>query len=305
MRAAAVILGGDTEVDRGGARAMHLRKSTIGAIAALALIPGTALAATIDGGPGNDRLRGTHDADLINGHAGNDRIHGFAGDDTLLGESGNDRIFGGGGNDMVRGTAGNDWLNGGPGDDTVIGDNNATGDLTSFDRIFGGSGNDTLKGGDSRDRMFGGSGNDTSDGENANDVMSGGTGDDVQNGGDGNDTIYANLGNDPSYGGNGNDRLWALARGDVHPGPIGEVDQAGDALDGGPGNDVFRTRDGEVDRITCGDGNDVAFLDAVDVITDATAENANGSCEKVIRKQPKTRDDHSENTQQAPASANE
>ena len=50
---------------------MHLRKSTIGAVAALALIPGTALAATIDGGPGNDRLRGTHDADLINGHAGN------------------------------------------------------------------------------------------------------------------------------------------------------------------------------------------------------------------------------------------
>ena len=64
--------------------------------------------------------------------------------------------------------------------------------------------------------------------------------------------------------------------------------------DGGNGNDVFRTRDGEVDRITCGDGNDRAFLDQVDVITDATAENPKGSCEKVERKAPKAGDDKSE-----------
>jgi hypothetical protein len=41
-----------------------------------------------------------------------------------------------------------------------------------------------------------------------------------------------------------------------------------------------------VDRITCGDGYDVAQLDTVDVITDATAQNPNGSCEKVVRKAP-------------------
>jgi len=34
------------------------------------------------------------------------------------------------------------------------------------------------------------------------------------------------------------------------------VDQVGDTLDGGNGDDRFRTRDGEVDRITCGPGND-------------------------------------------------
>ena len=89
---------------------------------------------------------------------------------------------------------------------------------------------------------------------------------------------------DTTNGGDGNDRLWALARGDVQPGPNGETDQVGDTLDGGAGNDSFRTRDGEVDRITCGEGNDVAFLDLVDVITDATAENPNGSCERVVRK---------------------
>jgi len=91
----------------------------------------------------------------------------------------------------------------------------------------------------------------------------------------------------------------------VHPGPNGETDTTGDTLDGGPGNDTFHTRDGEVDRITCGEGNDNALLDTVDVITDATAENPNGSCERVVRKAPKSRDSRSEDHQQAPASANE
>jgi Ca2+-binding RTX toxin-like protein len=92
--------------------------------------------------------------------------------------------------------------------------------------------------------------------------------------------IFAGLGADVSNGGDGNDRLWALARKDV----TGEAGETVDTLDGGAGNDVIRTRDGEADLITCGDGgNDVAFLDEKDVITDATAENANGSCETVKR----------------------
>ena len=45
----------------------------------LALVPaGSAFAATINGGPGNERLRGTNAADLIDGNAGNDRIFGRA-----------------------------------------------------------------------------------------------------------------------------------------------------------------------------------------------------------------------------------
>ncbi len=71
---------------------MQLRKSIIGAAAALAIIPaGTALAATINGGPGNEHLRGTNVADVINGNGGNDRIFGLAGDDQLNGGPGNDR----------------------------------------------------------------------------------------------------------------------------------------------------------------------------------------------------------------------
>jgi Ca2+-binding RTX toxin-like protein len=108
----------------------------------------------------------------------------------------------------------------------------------------------------------------------------------VQDGGAANDTIFANAGRDTSTGGDGNDVLWALARADVTPGPGGATDTAGDTLDGGNGDDVFRTRDGEADRITCGAGTDRALLDTVDVITDATAANPNGSCEQVRRRAP-------------------
>ena len=51
-------------------------------------------------------------------------------------------------------------------------------------------------------------------------------------------------------------------------------------------------------------GKDTALLDNVDVITDATAENPNGSCEKVVRKDPKPSESKSEDAQQAPADAN-
>src|SRR3712207_7112167 len=83
--------------------------------------------------------------------------------------------------------------------------------------------------------------------------MSGGDGDDRQEGNRGNDRIFANAGVDTTFGGEGDDDLWALARSDVHPGPNGEVDTTADALDGGPGNDRFHLRDGEADRVTCGD----------------------------------------------------
>ncbi|HWC26801.1 MAG TPA: hypothetical protein VG474_09470 [Solirubrobacteraceae bacterium] len=205
------------------------RTQLAGAIAAVGLVvPAAALAATIEGGPGGERLRGTQFADTIDGNGGNDRIRGLRGADALDGGPGNDRIGGGAGND------------------------------SSF-------------------------------GANGRDRMAGGPGDDAQDGGAGNDTIFANRGVDVSAGGAGNDALWALARADVTPGANGEIDIVGDALDGGDGDDLLRTRDGEVDRITCGPGRDRAVLDAVDVITDATAANRTGSCEVVVRRAPERR----------------
>jgi Ca2+-binding RTX toxin-like protein len=127
--------------------------------------------------------------------------------------------------------------------------------------------------------------------------MNGGTGDDAQDGGTGNDTIFANIGQDSASGGDGNDVRWALARSDVQPGPYGETDMAGDKLNGGAGDDVLRTRDGEADQIICGDGRDLALLDRADVIGDATAENKNGSCEKVKRMAPRPREFKAEDAQ--------
>src|SRR4051812_50022459 len=86
---------------------MQLTKSTLGAVAALALVPSVAFAATINGGPGNERLRGTKAPDVINGNAGNDRIFGLAGADVLNGGPGNDRLFGGRGKDQNPGGQGN------------------------------------------------------------------------------------------------------------------------------------------------------------------------------------------------------
>ena len=208
----------------------RISAATLAALATSALTGAVALAATIDGGPRGERLRGTNGPDRIAGHGGPDRIRGLAGADVLAG---------GWGRDLVHGGLGDDASSGGPG----------------------------------------------------RDLMAGGPGDDRQDGGPGDDVIFTNRGVDETWGGAGDDALWAMARADVTPGPNGEVDTVADTLHGGPGNDRFRTRDGEADRIDCGAGRDVAFLDPVDVSVDATPENANGSCEVVHRAAPAPRDD--------------
>src|SRR5829696_9772286 len=116
------------------------RAATFTATTALALLPTTALAATIQGGPGSERLRGTQAPDAIDANAGNDRVFGLAGDDQLAGGPGNDRVFGHRGDDTITGAQGNDWLNGGRGNDAITGDANDTGDRSSFDRLFGAAG---------------------------------------------------------------------------------------------------------------------------------------------------------------------
>jgi len=83
-------------------------------------------AATISGGAGGERLRGTAGPDVIVGGAGRDRIRGAGGgdricagngDDEVRGGGGRDRIDGGPGDDELRGGGGRDRIDGGPGDD--------------------------------------------------------------------------------------------------------------------------------------------------------------------------------------------
>lgn len=75
---------------------------------------------TIDGGEGNDVLKGKHEDDTISGGFGHDYIDGINGDDKLFGNEGNDEIIGDIGNDIINGGKGYDYLDGGFGDDTYV-----------------------------------------------------------------------------------------------------------------------------------------------------------------------------------------
>jgi len=94
----------------------------------------SAVASTVTGGAGNDRLVGGSKADNISGGAGND---------TLVGAAGNDVLSGGAGADDITGGAGADSIDAGDGDDTI----NVT-TITDFtnalETVVGGAGNDTL-----------------------------------------------------------------------------------------------------------------------------------------------------------------
>lgn len=85
-------------------------------VVASVLVPtlgvGTALAATLIGTDGPDRVSGPARADWIDGRAGNDRIYGGGGED---------KIRGGPGNDVIRSNddRSRDYVDCGPGFDTV------------------------------------------------------------------------------------------------------------------------------------------------------------------------------------------
>ncbi|KGM34341.1 hypothetical protein P409_10815 [Inquilinus limosus MP06] len=137
----------------------------------------------MDGGSGNDLIRGDDGNDILTGNlgddtvrggSGEDHINGDQGNDTLYGDDGNDFIFGGqnidhlyggAGNDHLFGSEGNDALHGGLGDDVLAGDNGRNTPRTDVgegnDKLYGDSGNDTLISGDGRDYLTGGAGDDT------------------------------------------------------------------------------------------------------------------------------------------------
>jgi hypothetical protein len=64
--------------------------------------------ATIAGGPGPDRLRGTSGADVIAGLGGRDKLKGRGGNDLICGGAGADRLIGGPGADTLVGGPGRD-----------------------------------------------------------------------------------------------------------------------------------------------------------------------------------------------------
>jgi Ca2+-binding RTX toxin-like protein len=128
-------------------------------------------------------------------------------------------------------------------------------------KIFGGLGDDTLTGGFADDTIDGGPGADTIDGSDGNDTLTGGAEIDHISGGRGNDTIDGQLGDDTIDGGPGNDVIHGGAGFDTITGGAGSDQLFGDA-----GKGVLRSRDGEVDALDCGAGNETLDRDPADTV---------------------------------------
>jgi Ca2+-binding RTX toxin-like protein len=82
---------------------------------AMLAVGGVALAATLRGDNGPNKINGTPNNDNIHGLAGNDRLNGLGGADVLSGGRGNDTILDGQkvekSVDRLYGDKGNDFLN--------------------------------------------------------------------------------------------------------------------------------------------------------------------------------------------------
>ncbi|HYU60239.1 MAG TPA: calcium-binding protein [Solirubrobacterales bacterium] len=147
-----------------------------------------------------------------------------------------------GGGHVIRGTNKADRLVGTPGDDVILG-------LRGRDRIRARPGNDRVDGGGGRDRITG---------KKGDDVLSGGPGKDRIRGGSGDDRLFADAGGALLIGGKGRDQFNMVDGEQV----------------GGEGNDLIRARDGTLDEINCGPGDDTVIVDE--------AEDGVFDCEQVI-----------------------
>ncbi len=158
--------------------------------ASLAATRAIDVAATVDGGEGDDVIRASDRGDNLIGGAGDDTLIGGRLDDWLIGGEGNDRLFAGrvahGGVDAAAALAadggGGNYLDGGDGDDALYGS-------TGSDWLVGGDGADVLYGGAGGDILNAGAGN---DGTAAAPAVQGGGGSDqyIFNRGDGQDVYY-------------------------------------------------------------------------------------------------------------------
>jgi Ca2+-binding RTX toxin-like protein len=250
--------------------------------------------ATFDGGAGNDRLRSEGGADVLRGGPGNDDLAGGGGADVLEGGDGDDTLAGDvcgpAAADVLDGGAGydtiSDWGDCGPGSDrrpvtvTVNGvaDDGRPGegdDVRDLDvlqlfvpaTVIGGDGPETIE-------IYapGDGAGSTIDGRGGSDSLRAGASSDTLHGGSGADRVEGGFGHDTLTGGPGRDELY----GDSTSAQCGGFGQSCTIPFG---NDTIDARDGEVDQVDCGIGNDRAIVDAIDVVAAncETVERAGGS----------------------------
>jgi hypothetical protein len=120
---------------------------------------------------------------------------------------------------------------------------------------------DVLTGTAAGDNLFGFAGNDVLNGLAGNDCLNGGSGNDRLNGGSGADKLTGGTGRDRLSGGRGNDRLIGGKGNDLLIGGPGR-----NTYSGGAGNDTIKAKNGKVDKIDCGKGRDLAFVDKRDKV---------------------------------------
>jgi hypothetical protein len=256
--------------------------------------PGTPI--VLDGGVGNDQLDGYQGSETMLGGDGDDTLEGNLGDDHLFGGAGNDTVDGGDDADEVRGGDGDDVVagggrpafsdivDGGPGRDTLSQyeyNSEQSGGTPQPVRITLAGGADDGRPGENddvsgveiahllvaADITAAGDPVDLSVfrtqaapsrlvGSPAADVLTGFDFDDVIEAGAGDDQVIGSYGNDTIVPGTGRDTVNA------------DTATACNFFECRPpyGNDTVDARDGEVDQITCGIGQDRVLVDAADVV---------------------------------------
>ena len=263
--------------------------------------------ATIHGGDGKDRLDNANNANNVtfDGGPGNDEITGGEAADTILGGDGNDKVNGRGAGDQIDAGPGNDSLigdgynvdpaadviDGGPGVDTIDTDwSDPTDPAPPLVNVTLGGGADDGRPGEGDDvhgveqlHVYSAGtyvGSDGPDDINVFQVdkpstLRGGAGDDSLDASDGADTLDGGAGNDVVDGGFGDDHISGGPGTDTIHGdtPEGECGVVYCKLPFG--NDTIDARDGQVDSIDCGVGQDTVVADPNDVVA--------GDCETVDR----------------------
>ena len=236
---------------------------------------------------GSDVLRGSASVrgDRLEGGDGPDQIFGEAGDDSIQGDEGDDLLYGGAGADAVRFSGARSATvdlsetaeqNTGHGRDT----------LREFEKAYGSAGSDNLIGSAGPNVLDGGDGDDILDGRGGADELRGGTGSDTVSyaAAPAGVTIDLSRADQPTDG----DRIYFVEN--VIGSPFGDTLTAGNApsrIVAGAGTDVvtaggasvIEVRDGESDRVTCGNDDDPG---TVTVISDQRSLDAVGSlCQNV------------------------
>lgn len=193
-----------------------------------------AVATSLSGGAGDDRLTSDEESASISGGPGTDRLRGKGDNQTLIGGTGADVIDAGKGDSQTLSYAGQD-------EGVVV-------DLRKLGQVGPPSEQDTVSGEVSG--IVGSKGDDRLIGTNHRDILESGGGDDTILALGGNDYIDPGHGADTVEGGNGDDRI-EDGREKAPPG--------GD-LDGGEGNDEIQARQTGA-AVSGGDGDDELFVD--------------------------------------------